>query len=257
MTEMCRLVELFAAPRVPLFLNLLLGGSRMSAAYIFDVEGTLIDCVSDTLQCRGETLAAFGFPVSSADLQLLSGMDGDEMLARLVPSLDEQARKDILAAQGERYRAVYLPRVRAFPGVRTVFAAIKSRGARIALATDCQSDELKCYRSLINVDDLIDAIACGDESSKGKPDPGLVELALRHLGGASAASATMIGDTPFDARAARRAGATAWGTLSGGHARSSLINAGCSVVVSSVEDLAQYIQRENSPVSSVSAYHDE
>jgi phosphoglycolate phosphatase-like HAD superfamily hydrolase len=257
MTEMCRSVELFIVPRVPLFLDLLLGGSGMSAAYIFDVEGTLIDCVSDTLQCRSETLAAFGVPVPSADLQLLSGMDGDEMLATLLPSLGEQARKDILAAQGERYRAVYLPRVRAFPGVRTVFTAIKSRGARIALATDCQSDELKCYRSLMNVDDLIDAIACGDEVSKGKPDPGLVELALRHLGGTSAASATMIGDTPFDAQAARRAGATAWGTLSGGHARSSLIDAGCSLVVSSVEDFAQYVQREKPLFSSVSAHHDE
>ena len=86
---MCRSVELFAVPRVPLFRDLLLGGSGMSAAYIFDVEGTLIDCASDTLQCRSETLAAFGVPVPSADLQLLSGMDGDEMLATLLPGLDD------------------------------------------------------------------------------------------------------------------------------------------------------------------------
>jgi len=55
----------------------------------------------------------------------------------------------------------------------------------------------------------------------------------------------------------RRAGATAWGTLSGGHARSSLIDAGCSLVVSSVEDFAQYVQREKPLFSSVSAHHDE
>jgi phosphoglycolate phosphatase-like HAD superfamily hydrolase len=171
----------------------------MSAAYIFDVEGTLIDCVPDILKCWSETLAGFGVSVPAADLQLMSGMDGDEMLATLVPGLDEHARKKILTAQGERYRAVYLPRVRAFPGVRAAFTAIKSRGRRIALATDCQSDELKRYRSLMNVDDLIDAIACGDEVSKGKPDPALVELALLHLGSTSAVSATMIGDTPFDA----------------------------------------------------------
>ena len=85
----------------------------MRAAYIFDVEGTLIDCVAETLQCRGETLAAFGISVPSGHLQLMSGMDGDEMLATLAPGLDQRARKNILAAQGERYRAVYLPRVRA------------------------------------------------------------------------------------------------------------------------------------------------
>jgi phosphoglycolate phosphatase-like HAD superfamily hydrolase len=226
----------------------------MSAAYIFDVEGTLIDCVADILQCWRETLVAFGVPVPTAQLQRLSGMDGDEMLATLVPSLDKQARKKILTAQGEYYRAVYLPRVRAFPGVRAVFSAIKSQGGRVALATDCQSDELKRYRSLMNVDDLIDAIACGDEVSKGKPDPALVELALHHLGGTPASSATMIGDTPFDAQAARSAGVTGWGTLTGGHARSSLIDAGCSAVVASVGDFTRYLQREKPLVSAASTH---
>jgi phosphoglycolate phosphatase-like HAD superfamily hydrolase len=216
----------------------------MSAAFIFDVEGTLIDCVTEILRCWSETLAAFGVSVQYQDLQRLSGMDGDEMLAMLASGLDENARKDILTAQGERYRAVYLPRVRAFPGVRAVFTAIKSRGGRIALATDCQADELKHYRKLISVDDLIDAIACGDELSKGKPDPEVVELALHRLG-TPASLATMIGDTPFDAQAARRASVTAWGTLSGGHSRPSLVEAGCSVVEPSVEDLKRYFSEND------------
>jgi phosphoglycolate phosphatase-like HAD superfamily hydrolase len=213
----------------------------MSAAYIFDVEGTLIDCVAETLQCWRETLHDFGVSVASADLQSLSGMDGDDMLATLAPGLDKQARKNILTAEGERYRAAYMPRVRPFPGVRAVFTAIKLSGGRIALATGCQ------------IDDLIDAIACGDDVSKGKPDPALVELALDHLGGTPALFATMIGDTPFDAQAARSAGAVAWGTLGGGHTRSSLIDAGCSSVVSSVGDLSRYFQREKAPVPLVTA----
>ncbi|HZE53754.1 MAG TPA: HAD family hydrolase [Bradyrhizobium sp.] len=216
----------------------------MSAAFIFDVEGTLIDCVPQILRCWGETLAAFGVPVSSMDLQRLSGMDGDEMLTMLVPHLDENARKDILKAQGERYRAVYLPRVQAFPGVREAFSEIKSQGARIALATDCQPDELKRYRGLINADDLIDAVACGDEVSKGKPAPEVVEIALQRLGRTPATLATMTGDTPFDAQAARRAGANAWGTLSGGHTSASLIDAGCSVVMSSVSDFGRHFRRQ-------------
>src|SRR3981189_3115711 len=182
----------------------------MRAAYIFCVEGTLIDCVPDVLKSWSETLAAFGVSVPTADLQLMSGMDGDEMLGTLAPGLDEPARKKILSARGARYRAIYLPRVKAFPGVRTVFTAIKSQGGRIALATDCQADELKRYRSLINVDDRIDALACADDVSRGKPDPALVERALDHLD-APAAFATMIDDTPFAGQAARSAGVNAWG----------------------------------------------
>src|SRR4029077_458345 len=159
----------------------------MSAAYIFDVEGTLIDCAPQILRCWSETLAAFGVPAASMALQRLSGMDGDEMLRMLAPALDENARKDILKAQGKRYRAVYLPQARAFPGVREVFTEIKSRSARIALATDCQPDELERYRGLLNANDLIDAVACGDEVSKGKPAPEIVEIALHRLGRTPAA----------------------------------------------------------------------
>jgi phosphoglycolate phosphatase-like HAD superfamily hydrolase len=66
----------------------------------------------------------------------------------------------------------------------------------------------------------------------------------------------MIGDTPFDAQAARSAGATAWGTLTGGHARSSLIDAGCSVVVSSVGDFEPFFRREKPLVSPVSTHQE-
>ena len=225
----------------------------MSAAYIFDVEGTLIDCVADTLRCWRETLSSFDLSFSPEQLQSLSGMDGDEMLKALVPSLDKQARKAVLSAQGERYRAKYLPTVHAFPAIRSAFAAIKASGGQIALATDCQADQLKHYRRLMDVDDMIDTIACGSDVSKGKPDPALVELALDHLGSTPPVHVTVIGDTPFDAKAARSAGATAWGILGGCHSRSSLIDAGCSAVVSSVQDIERILRREKKTASPVAA----
>jgi beta-phosphoglucomutase-like phosphatase (HAD superfamily) len=46
---------------------------------------------------------------------------------------------------------------------------------------DCKGPELKHYRSLLNVDDLIDSVVCGDDVGHGKPDPRLVGLALRKL----------------------------------------------------------------------------
>jgi hypothetical protein len=46
-----------------------------------------------------------------------------------------------------------------------VFEALREGGGRIALATDCKGPELSHYRSLLNVDDLIDAMACGTTSN--------------------------------------------------------------------------------------------
>ena len=59
------------------------------SGFIFDVEGTLIDCIPQNLQSLQETLAEFGVPVPYEVLQLYSGMDGDDALRIVAPDLDE------------------------------------------------------------------------------------------------------------------------------------------------------------------------
>jgi HAD superfamily hydrolase (TIGR01509 family) len=211
------------------------------AGYIFDVEGTLIDCVPQDLLSLQETLADFGIAIPYEVLQLYSGLDGDQTLQLVAPDLDADARKKLLNAQSKRYEAKYLGGVKAFPGVREVFAALRAGGGRIALATDCKGPELKHYLSLLDVTDLIDAVACGDDVEHGKPDPRLVGLALRKLG-IPAGQAVMIGDTPYDAEAARGAGTAAAGLLTGGFAREALAEAGCSVVANEMRELLSRLQ---------------
>jgi phosphoglycolate phosphatase-like HAD superfamily hydrolase len=84
----------------------------------------------------------------------------------------------VLEAEGKIYEAKYLASVKPFTGVRDVFDVLTKCGGKIALATDCKGPELKHYRSLLNVDGLIESIACGDDVEHGKPDPRLVGLAL-------------------------------------------------------------------------------
>src|SRR5205823_3549591 len=112
-------------------------------ALIFDVEGTLVDCVEQTLESWRETLADFGLAVSTKQLQALSGMDGEDMLDTLLQSSKARALKhEILAKQGVRYREKFLRTVRPFPGIRPLFESIKELDRHIGLATTCQPDEL-------------------------------------------------------------------------------------------------------------------
>jgi beta-phosphoglucomutase-like phosphatase (HAD superfamily) len=59
----------------------------MLAAIIFDVEGTLIDCVQHVLTCWEAVLGAAGHRISRQELQKYSGMDGGDMLDTLSPGL--------------------------------------------------------------------------------------------------------------------------------------------------------------------------
>ena len=201
---------------------------------VFDVEGTLVDAVPPTLHCWQDTLRASGREVELAALQRLSGMDGVEMLRHLIPEVSKKERGQLIKDQGRRYRAHYLPKVQPFAGVRALFQFLKAGGHKLALATDCASDELQYYLALTDIADLVDASASGDDAALGKPAPNLPALALRRARGTAG---VMIGDTPFDAQAACAAGLCAVGVLTGGFSEADLRRAGCAAVYADIAAL--------------------
>ena len=197
----------------------------MFSGFIFDVEARWWTAYRRTLRVR-RTLSN----VSAAVRTTIPGLDGDQTLQLLLlPDAEEKERKDILKAQGEIYERDYLQSVKALDGVRDVFRELIQRGGRIALATDGKGAAFKHYLSVLKVDDLIIATACGDDVEHGKPDPRLVGMALRKLV-LPGSQSVMIGDTPYDAEAGLEAGAKASGVLTGGFSAQVLSEAGCFAV---------------------------
>jgi phosphoglycolate phosphatase-like HAD superfamily hydrolase len=143
----------------------------MFSSYIFDVEGTLIDSVSQNLSSLQEALEQAGFRYAVCDPAMCSGLDGDQTL-QIITDLAASQRKQILRAHARIYETIYLHCVNAFGGVREMFETLTRRGGRVALATDCKGPELKHYLSLLNIDEFIE-VMCGDDVEHGKPDPAL------------------------------------------------------------------------------------
>jgi HAD superfamily hydrolase (TIGR01549 family) len=198
-------------------------------AVLFDVEGTLVDCVQETLACWRATLYVFGFDFSIPELHRHSGRDPDDMIRALLSASDaDRLAPTLKEEQGKRYRTEYLAKVKAFPGVRELLELLRKNEYLIALATSCAKDELRHYVTLLDITGLIDVVACGEDVSREKPHPDLIKLALARA--KSPAHAVMVGDTPFDAQAAKAAGIGAIGMLSGGFSEDHLSKAGCDVV---------------------------
>jgi phosphoglycolate phosphatase-like HAD superfamily hydrolase len=205
---------------------------------IFDVEGTLVDSTPLTLRCWQETLQSFGFEFPLATLQRHSGQDPHDMLHELLPGPHvTRVVPRMIEAQGRRYRDNYLPRVTAFSDVRALFERIRRARQRIAVATSASADELDHYLALANVGDLVAAMACGDDVQHDKPDSALIKVALLRAGEVAPKDAMMVGDTPYDAIAAKRAGVRAIGMLTGGFSRSDLEASGCVAVYRDPADL--------------------
>jgi phosphoglycolate phosphatase-like HAD superfamily hydrolase len=128
-----------------------------------------VDSVPQNLKNLQDALERFGCSADYDTLHLYSGLDGDQTLQLLLPDAEEKERKDILKAQGEIYERDYPQSVKPFDGVRDVFRELLQRGGRIALATDCKGAAFKHYLSVLKVDDLITATACGDDRSTASP----------------------------------------------------------------------------------------
>lgn len=207
-------------------------------ALVFDVEGTLIDCVGETLDCWEQTLGEFGERVDRETLQSYSGCDGNVMLEALLPQLGKPQREQILQRHAELYVERYLERTRAFPGMHALFETLKCRGHLLALATTCKRAELDHYDRLLDVVRLCSAVECGSDIKRGKPHPDLFAATLKKLG-VPAAQALAVGDTPYDAVAAGKCGISAIGVLTGGFTTACLGAAGCVAVFDSAVWLAE------------------
>jgi phosphoglycolate phosphatase-like HAD superfamily hydrolase len=216
---------------------------------IFDVEGTLIDCVPPTLACWRDAFAAHGFSVSLEALHEHSGRDPNDMIRLLLPrAAAERFSKTLQDAQGRCYRDRFLAKVKPFPRVLELFHAIKRGGALTALATTCSAKELAHYVNTAGIADCVDYVACGDDVSRKKPHPDLIRLVLSRSA-VAAADAVMVGDTPYDAAAAGAAGVAAIGLLSGGFTEERLLSAGCCAVYRDVGVLEDSVV--NSSVDSI------
>ena len=210
----------------------------MIKAVIFDVDGTLVDTVDLHASAWVEALRHFGFEVAFDDMRAQIGKGGDQILHGLLPpEALERRREEIEAFRAELFKREYLPKARAFPGVRRLFEHIRAAGQRAVLASSCKEDEVEGYKKLADIADLVEAATSSDEAERSKPFPDIFQAALHKLSPLSAHETMVIGDTPYDAEAARNAGLRMVGVLSGGFSEEALREAGCVAIYRDPEDL--------------------
>ena len=212
-------------------------------AAIFDVDGTLVDSVDLHARAWQEALAHFGHRVTFEEVRSQIGKGGDQLMPVFVSQDELGLRGDVIDAyRSELWKTKYLKRVRAFPSTRELFQALLRRGVRIALASSAKGDELEIYKQIARIDDLIDAETSADGAAHSKPHPDIFQAALARVG-ASKKDAIAIGDTPWDAIAARRAGLRCIGVLCGGFAERGLIDAGCVAIYQDPAELLAKLDR--------------
>lgn len=200
-------------------------------AVIFDVDGTLIDSVDLHAQAWVEAFAHFGIVVSHADARGQIGKGGDQLLPVFLTE-DRVARdgEAIESFRSDLFKRKFLSQVRPFPGVRALFECLRAEGMAIALASSGKAEEVAHYQELLGITDLVDVTTTSDDAERSKPYPDIFEAALAKLAPVRASEAIVVGDTPYDAQAAKAAGLATIGVLCGGFPAADLRAAGCAAL---------------------------
>ncbi len=215
----------------------------MVKAVLCDIDGTLVQ--SNWLHAESWQVAfgAMGLHLELDTLRRQIGMGSDEVIQLFVPWWKRPIVEEPLKAFRKHiFQQVLRPKIEAFPGVRDLLLRIRAAGIQVALATSSEKDDLEEMKRVANIEDLVDTETCSDDTARAKPHPDIFEAALKKLE-LRCSECIALGDTPYDAESAGRAGVRTIGVTTGGWSKEDLLAAGCVEVYDDVADLLANFER--------------
>ena len=210
----------------------------MIKAVIFDIDGTLIDSNRRHAESFVEAFAKFNKTVRFEDLICLIGMGADLILEKFLSESEiAEFGDDLTEYRKKIFLEKYLPQIKIFPRLRPLFEKLRADDKQTALASSASEKELKQYKKLMKISDLLKAETDSDDAEEAKPAPDIFEAAFDKLKDVEKSETLIIGDTPFDAEAANKAKIEIIGVESGGWSREKLLAAGCVNVYRDIAEI--------------------
>jgi len=223
----------------------------MIEAVIFDVDGTLINSVDQHARAWLWAFARHGHDIPFEDIRAQIGKGGDQLMpVFLTPEEIDHFGETLSEERDNFFKDEYLPHIHAFPMVRELLERIKGDGKRIALASSAKPEELERYEQIAEIKDLVEHKTSSGDADKSKPHPDIFQAALAKLGNLDPSKAIVVGDTPWDAIAASKAGLKTIGLLCGGFDKHDLKDAGCVAIYTNPAELL--LDYEGSPLGNPS-----
>jgi HAD superfamily hydrolase (TIGR01549 family) len=216
--------------------------NRSAPAFLFDLDGTLIDSVYQHVVAWREALAEVGINLPVWKIHRRIGMSGGLFVTALARELGEELDRDTLARLPELHAAAYIRQfgtVQPLPGARELLAALSENGVPWAIATSGTERYAVLGRELLGLPDDTPMIT-RDQVRYAKPDPDLFLTAAQRIG-VDIRDSMVVGDSVWDMLAAQRARALGIGVLSGGYGREELIYSGALRVYDDPADLLTHI----------------
>ena len=211
-------------------------------AFLFDLDGTLIDSVYQHVVAWREALEQVGVSMAVWKIHRRIGMSGGLFVTALARELGHGLSDEAIAALPELHAEAYdryYAGVRPLPGANELLDTLRDGQVSYAIATSGAERSAGRARELLSLPEDTTFVT-RDLVRYAKPDPDLFLTAAERLG-VDIADAIVVGDSVWDLLAARRAGALGIGLLSGGYGREELFYAGAFRVYEDPGDMLVHL----------------
>lgn len=210
----------------------------MLKGVIFDVDGTLVDSNDAHAGSWVDTLREIGIEVAFDVIWPMIGMGGDKLLPSAAGiESDSELGKQLSERRWEIFQRDYLPRLKPMRGSRALVQRMKADGLSLIVASSASGNELGALMEAAEVADLIEVRTSASDAEDSKPDPDIVQAAVRKSG-LKPDDLIMLGDTPYDVQAAIGAHVKLVGLLCGGWTALEL--SGAAAIYSDPADLLDW-----------------
>ena len=208
----------------------------MPPAAILDIDGTLVDTNYHHALAWFRAFRQSGVVLPIWRIHRHMGMGGDHLVKALTSEpFDDEHGDDVRGAEKALYLSL-ITEVEPMRGARELIEDLKRLGHHVVLASSAKSVEVEHYLDLLDARELADAWTTEADVGATKPAPDLVIAAREKAGGGDA---VMIGDTPWDIKAAGAAGVDTIAVLTGGYSEAELREAGAVCVFESIAELRE------------------
>jgi HAD superfamily hydrolase (TIGR01549 family) len=212
----------------------------MPPAAILDIDGTLVDTNYHHSIAWYRAFRQNGIVLPIWKIHRHMGMGGDQLVASLTSdAVEEEKGEAIRAAEKALYMAL-IEEIEPFRDARELIVDLKQAGHTVVLASSAKANEVDYYLDLLDVRSIADAWTTSADVAATKPEPDLVVAAMEKAGGGDG---VMVGDTPWDIKAASGAGVPTIAVITGGFSRVELEEAGAVAVFESVAELRTRLEQ--------------
>jgi len=212
-------------------------------AIIFDLDGTLLDTLTDIAGAMNSVLAGRGLPVHPLDAyRFFVGNGMAELARRALPeqNRDEETVQTVLSAMRVEYARCWLDNSRPYPGVLALLMNLRARGLKLGILSNKPDEFTRLMVERLLPAACFAAVVGATCPELVKPDPRQA-LKMAASFGVSPGETLFVGDSAVDVQTALRAGMDPLGVTWGFRPRAELLAAGARALIDRPAELLELL----------------